>query len=350
MDGIRNNGFAESPPPSTPDQSPVETLAGAIGGMSVSVHREDEPLCPTFRAGSVQLYHLDLADRRTEQTTPATNINIQSLLVLSPGPRYDLNESPSGTVCWKLNKTSKINGVNYDNNSWPDSLPPELVEEMYKANMAKVLFTEPDNSNSTANQQGVALPALESTEKLNATEQPIPSLDIRLPESDSALVWRDYFYTHPGQVLEDTLAQAFGSDGAQYLRSRLNQFDQSDKRVQLWQKVCKLFEKLETCSFPYNPKQTSPIEGHGYNIILDMLLMPCRVSGYKIRNEMISFLNGEGVEGALAYKERRVYRGGCTPEKEEVKPGTVQFFLTTTQVRQLFERLRSFVTSYEGGQ
>lgn len=335
--------------------------------------------CPTYNAASVQLYSPQqsttlatylkaqaqrppeksltdffdsaLAKRQPESiATPAINISNNKQ---QPGPQYDRKETASGVV-WERNNSVIIEGVNLK--EWPGQLTPREVKEHFESGRARFLYTVPDNPNHRANQQespmNTGLTTLQSTEKAADTQLPTPNLQLLLPESDAKAAWLAHFYSHPEQVVENAVAQAFGVEGERFITSRLYQFKTSNERARQWREVCALLRSNRTCAFPYTPGEKSPSQGKGENIILDMLLTqkdkPTDAKADAMRKKMSDFLTKEGIQGELAFNQRpsRVpqYRGGFMAQNQTVSPGTVQFFLTTTQVRQLFQALRSFAT------
>ena len=321
---------------------------------------------PTFKAATVQMLvsqpeavlstlkktpdplteaSTTLPNRKTELPPSArSESNYESKF----GPVYTLNDGKktASDPVWELDESTEIRGVNFG--QWPLKLSVEQVRAYIESGRANVLNNVPD----IPDQQ--------------ESSRPIPSLELRLPETDTRRSWLEYFDKHPGQLVEDGLAQAFGPEGARYLRDQLDQLSTGNEQVQQWQEICKLLSLRATSGLPYRPSQDSPKAGKGEKIILEMMFVQENVNklintyygptviNTKARNwriKMGNFLKNAGIDGDLAYLERwiTVYRGGGIPKSQLVDPGSVQFFLTTTQTRQLFTSLRSFVMDQVSG-
>lgn len=347
MESINNPANTSSPVPYSqplPDATTkpsifkaatVQMLVSQPAGTVLAAHKKMP--APLAEAGTA------LANRKTELNSSACSV---SNYEPQSGPQYRLNdrkETSSGAV-WELDKSIKIRGVDYE--KWPLQLSPAQVKAYFESGRAVILNTTPDSPD--------AQPAAQQDSR-----RPIPNLDLLLPESDTRRSWFDYFYRHPGQVVEDALAQAFGTEGARYLRNQLDQLSTDNEQVQQWKEVCKLLSAQATSSFPYRPSPNSPTEGKGENIILEMMFIQENTEedpatngkARRWRIKMGNFLKNAGLDGDLAYIERRIetYRGGFNAMDQSVLDGAVQFFLTTTQARQLFTSLRLFVTGQVSG-
>lgn len=325
--------------------------------------------CVEYKAGSVQLYTpQQSAVLKTQKTLTLSDsdscdcalanrtvakIATSTITENSAGPQYDRKETPSGVV-WKLNKEVIISGVNLK--EWPEQLTAEQMKERFDSGIARVLFTTPNNATHQQKRlTDVTTPAMQPgvfTEKTTATKFLPANLTLHLPESKLRTDWLDYFQAHPEQVVENGLHQAFGAEKGQYIKSRLEQFDPVDERTKGWKKICELLEANKTCGFPYTPSNNSPAQGKKENVILEMLLIqtgnhPSEEAANAMHIQTRDFLIKEGVKDDIGYRIRplpRKVRGGYISQNQSVPDGAVQFFLTTTQVRQLFLALRSFVT------
>lgn len=307
---------------------------------------------PNFKAATVQLLvqqpvllktsapltdaGTTLANRRTEfSTSTRCTGNSQQQF----GPQYRFNdgkEMASGPV-WELDTSIVISGVDYA--KWPLQLSTKQVKAYYESGRATVLNTVPGN------------PAIQQDSRCT-----IPSLELLLPENDTGNSWRIFFDMHPERLIEDALAQAFGTEGASYLRCQLDQLSTENEQVQQWKEVSEMLSAQSTCSFPYRPSPNSPEEGKGDDIIFEMMFRqnekesPSNTKAKTWRKKMDNFLKSAGIDGDLACKVRRVERPrGFNARNESVGGGTVQYFLTVTQARQLFTALRSFVTGQVSG-
>ena len=240
-----------------------------------------------------------LANRLLASATPATNISNRE-----PGPQYDRKEAASGTV-WDLNKIAPLT-------------------------------------------------ALSSSEKATDSKPPIPCLELLLPESDEKNLWLDYLKHQPEKGDNNALSRAFGAEGAQYLKFQLAQLNTSNERVEQWKKVCRTLSSEKRCSFPFRSEDYDAEQGKGENIILELYLFQdigfAANSNEKnkkadaLRMGMSDFLKEAGLKGDVAYKQWPIL-----PSQDEFNGankymGLMEFFMTTTQVRQLFTALRSFVT------
>ena len=294
-----------------------------------------------------------LASRKTEPTTSALSVGNDEQ---QPGPLYkrnDRKETTSGVV-WVLDKSIKIRGVDFE--KWPPQLSLAEIEAYFESGNATVLSTICDEP--TDEQAG--LMALPSVEKVTDSKRPMPSLKLLLPESNDQSTWLKFFKENPRRVDEDSLVQAFGAEGARYIRSQLDQFSTGNEQVQQWKEICELVRFRATCSLPYIAKTGSPSKGRGENIIFEMMFVQKdkNASAYEKNDKakewqtkMHDFLKNAGIDGELASHRRYIesYRGGFVAENESGLGGAVQFFLTTNQTRQLFTLLRSFVTGQVSG-
>ena len=277
-----------------------------------------------------------LANRRTDFSTASRRTgNYEPQF----GPQYRFNDSKkmaTGPV-WELDRSIVINGVDYA--KWPQQLSTEQVTAYYESGRATVLNTVPGN------------PAVQQDSRHTT-----PSLELLLPENATKDSLEAFFKIHPERVVEDALAQAFGTEGARYLRYQLDQLSTENEQAQQWKEVSEMLSNQDTCSFPYKPSRNSPEEGKGHDIIFEMMFIqdkekppaqrsPTNERAYAWRKKMGNFLESVGIDGDLACKVRSIIRyRGFNAMHQSVSEGSVQYFLTATQVLQLFKALRSFVT------
>lgn len=324
---------------------------------SLSLYRQSPPevisQLPKFQAATVQLLvqqpvllnpsapltdaGTKLPNRTTELANGSTEFSTSTHCTGDSqqqfGPQYRFNDGKkmaSGPV-WELDTSIVISGVDYA--KWPLQLSTEQLKAYYESGRATILNTTLGN------------PAVQQDSSCT-----IPSLELLLPENATKESWNDFFFMHPERVVEDALVQAFGTDGARYLRDQLDQFNPDNEQVQQWKEISKMLSAQKTCSFPYVSKPNSPREGSGKDIILEMMF----IQDNELRTNQIArdwrvkmgnFLKNAGIDGDLAYKEWRIINfRGFNAANEIVDGGSVQYFLTVTQARQLFTALRSFVT------
>lgn len=293
-----------------------------------------------------------LASRKTESTTSALSVGNNEQL---PGPLYKRNDRKGTTsgVVWELDESIKIRGVDFE--QWPSKLSSAEIEAYFESGNATVLSTICDEP--TDEQAGLV--ALPSAEKVTDSKRPMPSLKILLPESNEKSTWLKFF-KDPRRVDGDSLVQAYGAEGARYIRSQLDQFSTDNEQVQQWKEICELLRTRATCALPYISKPSSPSKGRGENIIFEMMFVQKdkdasayekNVKAEEWQKKMHDFLKNAGIDGELASHRRHIesYRGGFVAKNESVLGGAVQFFLTTSQTRQLFTLLRSFVTGQVSG-
>ena len=299
-----------------------------------------------------------LENRKVELTTSTLSVGNNEQ---QPGPLYKRNDRKEATsgVVWELDESTTIRGVNYE--QWPSQLSLADMEAYFESGRAEVLSTICDESaDQQAGLVGAPLVALPSVEKATDSKRPMPSLELLLPESNEKSTWLDFFEEDSRRVAEDSLVQAFGAEGARYIRTQLDQFSTGNEQVQQWKEICELVRFRATCSLPYIAKIGSPGKGRGENIIFEMMFVQKdkNTSAYE-KNEkaeewqtkMHDFLKNAGIDGELASHRHHIesYRGGYVAENESGLGGAVQFFLTTNQTRQLFTLLRSFVTGQVSG-
>ena len=288
-----------------------------------------------------------LEDREIEPTTSALSVGSNEQ---QPGPLYkrnDRKETASGTV-WELDKSIMIKGVDFA--QWPPQLSPAQIGTYFESGRATVLSTICDEP--TEQQPGLMGAPLAASP--TDSNRPMPSLELLLPKSNEKPTWLKYFLNDSRRVNEDALAQAFGAEGAQYIRSQLDQFSTGNEQAQQWEEICELLGARATCTFPYIARSRSPEQGKGENIIFEMMFVqkgnsPTNRVAEEWLTKMHDFLKNAGIDGKLAFRVREVTRGGLVAAGEGVYPGSVQFFLTTNQTRQLFTLLRSFVTGQVSG-
>ena len=292
-----------------------------------------------------------LENRTVEFTTSTLSVSNNEQ---QSGPLYKRNVRKGTTsgIIWELDESSTIKGVNYE--QWPSQLSLAEMEAYFESGRAEVLSTICDElADQQAGLVGAPLVALPSVEKATDSKRPMPSLELLLPESNEKSTWLDFFEEDLLRVAEDSLAQAFGAEGARYIRTQLDQFSTDNEQVQQWVEICELLRARATCTFPYIAKSGSPEEGKGENIIFEMMFVqdgaPTIEKAIEWRTKMRDFLKNAGIDGKLAFKIRSGTRGGFVAENEGVSPGSVQLFLTTNQTRQLFTSLRSFVTGQVSG-
>ena len=316
-------------PPASPSAASLTKLKAATVQLLVS-----QPDAARFKtAPPLADAGTTLAIRKTEHSTSSRPLGNDERQF---GPQYRFNadkEMPSGPV-WELDSNTIIGGVDYGR--WPQQLSPAQIEAYFQSGRAIVLNTVPDN------------PAIQQDSR-----RTVPNLKLLLPENATKASWLTFLKLHRE---EDALAQAFGTEGARYLRCQLDQLSTENEQVQQWKKVSKMLSKQSTCSFPYNPSINSPMAGKGEDIIFEMMFiqdeekkpcdrLPTNERARKWRKKMDDFLKSIGVDGHIACAVRRVdCLRGFNAMNQKVEGGSVQHFLTMTQVRQLFTALRSFVT------